>query len=132
MQPHLHHNDNRDLYGLLRFSAAFAIARRYPNAPLDKQGDRRNVSELPHHTMAWDMSEETFRLSPHPPHPLQAQVAPVVELILAIHKWSGSDKHRRRTMRTRNVGPEDCFEGVEVDQTGDIACATYFGMELSK
>jgi hypothetical protein len=66
MQPHPHRNDNRDLYGLRRFSAAFAIARRYPNAPLDKRGDRRNVSGLPRCTMAWDMSEETFRLSPHP------------------------------------------------------------------
>jgi hypothetical protein len=33
-----------------------------------EQGDRRNVSGLRHCTMAWDTSEETFRLSPRLPN----------------------------------------------------------------
>jgi hypothetical protein len=61
---------------LWKLWCSFAIERRVtmesirivtPPASERKQGDRRNVSELPHCTMAWNLSEETFRLSPHGP-----------------------------------------------------------------
>ncbi len=37
------------------------------DGPMGTDGDRRNVSGLPHCMTAWDMSEETFRLSPSSP-----------------------------------------------------------------
>src|SRR5580698_7729964 len=40
------------------------LARMAPAVQL-KKGDRRNVSGWPHRSMPWDMSKETFRLSPH-------------------------------------------------------------------